>query len=103
MTGSYPSWSGNAGYWDDNAPTKGWAVRGWPEPDSLMISQPTSRNLAGHVGYVADTRVYNGVTQVKIYDRNFDFRGTDRNGLWMGVPSGARFIRVPPRFTPYNR
>jgi hypothetical protein len=103
MAGSYPSWGGNAGYWDDNAPTKGWAVRGWAEPDSLIVWQPTTGNPYGHVGYVADTRVVNGVTQVKIYDRNYDFRGTNRNGVWLNLPAGVRFIRVPPRFTPYNR
>lgn len=103
MTGSYPSWGGNAGYWDNNAPGKGWGVRSWAEPDSLMVWQPTTSNQSGHVGYVADTRVSNGVTQVKIYDRNSDFRGTDRNGVWLNVPGGARFIRVPPRSTTYNR
>jgi len=103
MTGSYPAWSGDAGYWDDNAPSKGWTHRAWPEPDSLMVTQPTRSNSAGHVGYVADVRVSNGTTQVKIYDRNTDFKGTDRNGVWLNLPAGARFIRVPPRFTQHNR
>jgi hypothetical protein len=103
MAGSYPSWGGNAGWWDDNAPAKGWGVRGWAEPDSIMVWQPSTGGASadGHVGYVANTRVENGVTKVKIYDRNWD--PTDRNGVWMTVPSGAKFIRVPPRFTSHNR
>lgn len=100
MTGTYPSWGGHAGWWDDNS--AGWAKRGWAEPDSLMVWQPGSTSSGfGHVGYVADTRVASGRTEVKIYDRNWG--PTDRQGEWIPVPSGAKFIRVPPRFTPYNR
>lgn len=103
MAGSYPPWGGHAGYWDDNdnAPRTGWQVRGWAEPDSIMVWQPATLPPYGHVGYVADTRVSNGVTQVKIYDRAAG--RADRQGAWISVPAGARFIRVPPRFTPYNR
>jgi hypothetical protein len=97
MTGRYPNWRGNAGYWDDNAATTGWAKRSWPRPDSLAVWQPTASNPAGHVGYVADTRVSNGVLQMKIYDRNYDFRGTDRNGVWLNFVRGMKFIVVPPR------
>jgi hypothetical protein len=103
MTGSFPSWNGDAGAWDNNAPTKRWQVRAWAEPDSLMVWQPWTGNKYGHVGYVADTRVSSGVTQVKIYDRNWDGVGGDRGGVWIGIPSKASFIRVPPRFTTYNR
>lgn len=100
MTGSYPSWDGDAGWWDDNS--SGWAKRGWAEPDSLMVWQPgPTSSRYGHVGYVADTRVASGRTLVKIYDRNWG--PSDRQGVWITVPPGARFIRVPPRFTPRNR
>jgi surface antigen len=108
MTGSFPGWGGDAGYWDNNAPNLGWNKRSWPELDSLMVWQPGTAGSVGHVGYVADVRVSNGVTQVKIYDRNWDGRPYDgkiydRNGAWTNIPAGAAFIRVPPRFTPYNR
>lgn len=108
MTGSYPGWGGNAGYWDNNAPKLGWGVRSWPEPDSLMVWQPTSTNGYGHVGYVADVKNDNGTKKVKIYDRNWNNRPYDgdiynRNGKWIAIPPGARFVRVPPRFTRYNR
>jgi surface antigen len=102
MTGRYPNWRdstgryGNAGYWDDNAGATGWLIEGVPMADSLAIWQPTSTNKAGHVGYVADTRVSNGILQMKIYDRNFDFRGTNRNGVWLNYASGMKFIVVPP-------
>jgi surface antigen len=110
MTGSFPGWGGNAGNWDDpnRAPSLGWQVRSWPEPDSLMVWQPTATNRYGHVGYVADVKVENGAAKVKIYDRNWNNRPYDgvvydRSGEWISIPGGARFIRVPPRFTPYNR
>jgi surface antigen len=108
MTGSYPGWGGNAGFWDDSdrAPRLGWGVRSWPEPDSLMVWQPTAGGV-GHVGYVADVRNSNGAMQVRIYDRNSDNRPYDgkiydrgtATEPWITIPSGARFIRVPPRFT----
>lgn len=107
MTGSFPGWGGNAGEWDDSnrAPRLGWSVRNWPEPNSIMVTQPSGSGLGryGHVGYVADVRVSGGTTQVKIYDRNYDGRGGDRNGVWVSIPSGARFIQAPPRFTTHNR
>ncbi|WP_459722668.1 CHAP domain-containing protein [Actinophytocola sp. KF-1] len=95
MTKRYPNWGGNGGYWDDNAKAVGWSVRAWPRINSLFVKQPTSSNPAGHVGYVADVRVYNGALQMKIYDRNYDFRGSDRNGTWIAWTSSMRFI-VPP-------
>jgi surface antigen len=114
MTGSYPGWGGDAGYWDDldRAQRLGWGVRSWPEPDSLMVWQPGTAGAVGHVGYVADVRNGNGAMQVKIYDRNWDGRPYDgqiydrprpSTDPWINLPSGARFIRVPPRFTPHNR
>lgn len=105
MTGRYKPWAADAGAWDDRAPAYGWQVRAWPEPDSLVVWQPYASGAGkyGHVAYVANVRVYNGATQLKIYDRNWSSPGADRNGVWISVPSGAKFIRVPPRFTPYNR
>jgi len=108
MTGSYPGWGGNAGEWDTRArDISHWNIRGWAEPDSLMVWQPGSTSSSfGHVGYVADTRVSSGATQVKIYDRNWDGDPTNvdqRDGVWIGIPAGAQFIRVPPRFDPHNR
>jgi surface antigen len=107
-----PGWGGDAGFWDDNAPVLGWEHRGWPEPDSLMVWQPTGGGV-GHVGYVADVRSSNGAMQVKIYDRNadnlpYDGKIYDRPrpapaDPWISIPPGTRFIRVPTRFTPYNR
>jgi hypothetical protein len=97
MTGSFPSWGGDAGWWDDNS--VGWAKRGWAEPDSLMVWQPgPTSSTSGHVGYVADTRVAAGTIEVKIYDRNWG--SADRHGAWIPIPPDAEFIRVPPRFTP---
>jgi hypothetical protein len=95
MTRRYPNWGGNAGYWDDNARSAGWSVRSWPRINSLFVTQPTSSNPYGHVGYVADVRVYKGALQMKVYDRNHDFRGSDRNGIWITWTSSMRFI-VPP-------
>lgn len=107
MTGSFPSWSGDAGAWDNNAPAQNWAVRSWPEPDTLMIWQPPVGTV-GHVGYVAHVRNNNGTMQVKIYDRNWDGQPYNqqlfnRDGKWEAIPAGARFIRVPPRFTTHIR
>jgi hypothetical protein len=100
MTGSFPSWGGDAGWWDTNS--AGWAKRNWAQPDALMVWQPgPTSSRYGHVGYVADTRVVAGRTEVEIYDRNWG--PSDRQGAWITVPPGAQFIRVPPRFTPYDR
>ena len=98
MTGRYPNWGGNAGYWDDNAQATGWSVVSWPRVNSLFVSQPTGSNKAGHVGYVADVRVSSGQLQMKIYDRNYDLRGTDRDGVWIAWTNSMRFI-VPPART----
>lgn len=95
MAKRYPNWAGNAGYWDDNAKAVGWSVRAWPGINSLFVTQPTSANKCGHVGYVADVRVSRGALQLKIYDRNHDYRGGDRNGVWGGWSSSMWFI-VPP-------
>jgi hypothetical protein len=51
----------------------------------------------GHVGYVADIRNSNGVLQIKVYDRNADGRGGNREGVWVNRISSMRFITAPPR------
>lgn len=108
MTGRYPNWGGDAGYWDDNAAARGWTVSA-PNPSpaarprSLFITQPTARNSAGHVGFVRDVRIYNGATQILISDRNSDgscLNGTqavfDRTDAWINVAPDMRFIIPPP-------
>lgn len=99
MTGRYPNWNGNAGYWDDNAAKTGWAVRSWPRPDSIFVRQPkpNSKTDVGHVGWVSDTRVEGGKLQMRIYDRNSDWRGSDRDGVWIDFVSGMKFIVAPAR------
>jgi surface antigen len=97
MTGRFPNWGGNAGYWDTNAAATGWKVEAVPFADSIVVMQPTATNAAGHVGWVADTRVKSGVLQVKVYDRNSNFKCINRDGVWLNVASSMRFIVVPPR------
>jgi surface antigen len=106
MTGRYPNWGGNAGYWDNNAAaTTGtdWTVSSVARPRSLFVIQPTSSNPAGHVGYVSDARVSSGVVQIRISDRNWNASckdGTqpvyDRTNVWINVATTMRFIVPPP-------
>lgn len=95
MTSRYPNWSGNAGAWDDNAKATGWTVESWPRVNSLFVAQPATGQPTGHVGYVADVRLHDGLLQLRVYDRNADLHGTDRNGAWINFSSSMRFI-VPP-------
>lgn len=97
MTGRYPNWGGDAGDWDDNAKKLGWRIEGVPFPDSLAVWQPGTASKWGHVGYVSDVQVTNGVLQMKIYDRNWDTRGGDRNGIWVTPRADQRFIVAPPQ------
>lgn len=106
MTGRYPNWRnaagryGDAGYWDDNASATGWRTEGVPSPDSLVVWQPGAAGALGHVGYASDTRVSNGILQMKIYDRNWDGNPNnidDRNGVWVAFASQMRFIVAPPQ------
>lgn len=98
MTGRYPNWRGDAGYWDNNAAATGWRVEGVPFPDSIAVWQPGTASSFGHVGYVADVRVSSGRLEMKIYDRNWDGRGGDRNGAWVPfTDSSMRFIVAPPQ------
>jgi hypothetical protein len=110
MTGRYPAWFvnghlGDAGYWDDNAKTYHWSVWSFAAAGSLFVQQPwtdsSGRKHVGHVGFVADTRVYNGVLQTKIYDRNNDgivSNIDDRNAVWITPKAGTTYI-VPPAWT----
>ena len=100
MTSRYPNWGGNAGAWDDNAKATGWTVESWPRVNSLFVAQPATGQPTGHVGYVADVRVYNGLVQLRVYDRNADLHGTDRNGAWINFSSSMRFIVPPNRGAP---
>lgn len=97
MTGRFPNWNGDAGYWDNNAGATGWKVEGVPYPDSIVVWQPGTASRYGHVGYVADVRVSSGKLQMKVYDRNWDGRGGDRNGVWVDSISSMKFISAPPQ------
>jgi len=97
MTNRFPNWRGDAGYWDDNAAATGWKVEGVPMADSIAVWQPGTASAWGHVGYVADTRVSSGVLQMKVYDRNWDGNGGNRNGVWLNARSDQRFIVAPPQ------
>jgi hypothetical protein len=94
MTGRFPNWPGNAGFWDTNAAATGWRVEGVPMADSIAI---LTQGDPGHVGYVADTRVSSGKLQMKIYDRNKINDGKDINGQWRDYTSAMRFIVAPPQ------
>lgn len=96
MTGHYPDWNGNAADWDTNAAAKGWSVWTLPRPGVLFVEQGTKSNPYGHVGFVADVRNSGGVLQMKIYDRNYDFKGSDRNGVWINWSSSDKMIMPPP-------
>jgi surface antigen len=97
MTGQNPNWRGDAGDWDDYAEAKKWAIGTVPRPDSIVVWQPGTASTWGHVAYVADVRKYNGALQMKVYDRNWDGKGGDRNGTWVTARSDNRFILAPPR------
>jgi len=99
MTGRHRNFYGDAGTWDTAAANVGWEIRSWPRPDSIAIWQPNQAGAssAGHVGYVADTRVASGVLQMKIYDRNWIGPGEDRNGVWVPFAAGMKFIVAAPR------
>ncbi len=99
MTDRHRNFSGDAHYWDTAAQSAGWTVRSWPRPDSIAVWQPNQAGAAGagHVAYVADTRVASGKLQMKIYDRNWVSRGADRNAEWVDFSSGMKFIVAAPR------
>lgn len=101
MTGRYPAWGGDAGYWDDRAPTLGWEVSSEPRPRSLFVDQPANGGV-GHVGYVSDVRIVNGTLQIQISDRNGNGSCrdgsqpvSDRTNVWINVKAGSRYIVAP--------
>lgn len=97
MTGRYPNWSGNAYQWAGNAKATGWQLESFATPDSIAVTPSSAASSFGHVAYVADVRVASGKVQLKIYDRNFDFHGHDRNAVWVDTKPGMRFISAPAR------
>lgn len=90
-TGTYPALAGNAHNWDDSARAAGWRVQSVPATHSIVVFESTSTNAAGHVAYVDEVQLRSDGLWIRIHERNWNFRGSDRT-RWLKHHSGLDYI-----------
>lgn len=72
-TGKFPSWSGNAKYWNNNAAPQGWTVTGAPAPRSVVVFEPgvQGASSAGHVAWVSSISYRSDGWYLNVSEMNF--------------------------------
>lgn len=76
-TGKFPSWSGNAKDWNNNAAPQGWTVTGAPAPRSVVVFEPGVQGAAaaGHVAWVNSISYRADGWYLNVTEMNFAVRG----------------------------
>jgi surface antigen len=73
-TGKYPSWSGDAKYWNERAAAQHWTVIGIPAPRSVVVFEPGvqgANKTYGHVAWVNSVSYRSDGWYVNISEMNF--------------------------------
>jgi surface antigen len=94
--GTYPAWGGNAGWWDDNAPSYGWAVQGMPTSHAIVVFEPNTNGASslGHVAWADQVQLRGSTVWVHITEMNWVGynKVSDR---WIPHASGLSYIPAP--------
>lgn len=96
-TGRYPSWYGNAKYWNDNAGAQGWTVLGAPAPRSVVVFEPGVQGAhpsAGHVAWVNSISYRSDGWYLNVSEMNFKGSGVISTRTVKHV-SGMSYIWAP--------
>ncbi|HET8813953.1 MAG TPA: CHAP domain-containing protein [Solirubrobacterales bacterium] len=72
-TRKYPTWSGNAWEWDDNAEDQGWTVTKAPAPRSVVVFEPGVQRASGlgHVAWVESISYRSNGWYLNVKEMNF--------------------------------
>lgn len=97
-TGHYPSWSGNANDWNNNAKAKGFRVLSTPHERAIAVWEANVGGASsyGHVAWVTKTSVSGSTIYFYVHEMNW----TNGVGKWddrkVTFVSGMSFIVAPP-------
>lgn len=92
-TGTYPSWTGDAKYWNERASAAGFKVVSNPRERAIVVFE--SPAPYGHVAWVTKAYVSGGTIKFDVLEMNYEGLGvwSRRTGLSKG--SGISFIVAP--------
>jgi len=96
-TGKYPSWSGDAKYWNEHAAAQHWTVTGAPAPRSVVVFEPGvqgASKIYGHVAWVNSISYRSDGWYVNVTEMNFTGSGQISSRTVKNV-SGMSYIWAP--------
>jgi len=96
-TGKYPSWSGDAKYWNERAAAQHWTVTGAPAPRSVVVFEPGvqgASKIYGHVAWVNSISYRSDGWYVNVTEMNFTGSGQISSRTVKNV-SGMSYIWAP--------